>query len=177
MDETFDKFDENYCPEDYPYVYTNFSASDRSLFRENGMCCNVVPTRSANQNIVDTCPVGQSTACEDYEVKESIFDGVQHRFENSNQPFFDHKHIGTRKCKDFLIYSKQKSRIDTNHQQVDKLFKNALKQDEDIGNNKLKLYKVDETANVLKVSLFNNSALLMSSTKNLCGCRSLDLGK
>lgn len=111
-----------------------------------------------------------------------MFDKYNHRFDNEFQeslfkPTFDHKHIGVRKCKDFLIYSKQSSRIDTNHQHVDKLFKNAYEQAEDIQNNKLRLGKLAVDGAVLKVSLHNNSVSLKESSSHLCGCRSLDLGK
>jgi hypothetical protein len=75
-----------------------------------------------------------------------------------------------------LIYSKQTSRIDTNHQHVDKLFKNAFEQAEDIQNNKLRPGKLAVDGAVLKVSLHNNSVSLKESSSHLCGCRSLDLG-
>lgn len=49
LNEVYDQFEENFCPETHKYAYSNYSFSvsaNTTTFREGGRCCSTQPSRS-----------------------------------------------------------------------------------------------------------------------------------
>jgi hypothetical protein len=95
-------FDQNMCPEDYPYAYAKVATNLNNVdeYSPGGMCCDKTPVQVSAGSQWKTCPSdGKSLACPNYEQNNL---NLEHGNLNSYQlALYAHSHgPKTRPCSD-----------------------------------------------------------------------------